>query len=116
MSTIKSSHKSALTIEKRQNPLRMLDDGKSERIVAEFINVGKETFNRIKSNRLAIQLHVDETGEIPENIRKRKHAVVPIYENIETVVIEFLKLARDRRMPVTGPTLRTLAEREASAN
>ena len=68
MSTIISSHKSALTIEQRQNALKMLDDGKSERAVAEFF------INRIKSNRVAIQLH--ETGEIPENIRKRKHAVV----------------------------------------
>ena len=74
MSTIISSHKSALTIEQRQNALKMLDDGKSERAVAEFFNVGKGTINRIKSNRVAIQLH--ETGEIPENIRKRKHAVV----------------------------------------
>ncbi|KAI6659704.1 hypothetical protein LOD99_14629 [Oopsacas minuta] len=38
MSTIKSSHKSALTIGQRHNALRMLDDGKSERIVAEFFN------------------------------------------------------------------------------
>ena len=47
----------------------------------------------------------------------RKHAVVvPMYEDIDTAVIEFLKLARDRGMPVTGPMLRTLAEREASAS
>ncbi|KAI6647767.1 Tigger transposable element-derived protein 6-like [Oopsacas minuta] len=39
-----------------------------------------------------------------------------MYEDIETAVIEFLKLARDRRMAVTGPMLSTLAEREASAN
>ena len=117
MYTIISSYKSALTIEQRQNALKMLDDGKTERAVAEFFNVGEGTINRIKSNRVTIQLHVDETGEIPENIRKRKHAVVvPMYEDIETAVIEFLKLARDRGMPVTGPMLRTLAEREASAN
>ena len=42
--------------------------------------------------------------------------VVPKYEDIDTAVIEFLKLARDRGMPVTGPMLRTLAEGEASAN
>ncbi|KAI6653093.1 Jerky protein homolog-like [Oopsacas minuta] len=117
MSTIKSSHKSALTIEQRHISLRMLDDGKSERIVAEFFNVGKGSINRIKFNRVAIQLHIDETSEIPENIRKRKHSVVvPMYEDIETAVIEFLKLARDRGMAVTGPMLRTLAEREANAN
>ena len=117
MSTIISSHKSALTIDQRQNAPKMLDDGKSERAVAEFFNVGKGTINRIKSNRVAIQLHVDKIGEIPENISKRKHAlVVPMYEDIETAVIEFLKLARDLGTPVTGPMLRTLAERECSAN
>ena len=74
----------------------MLDDGRSERVVAEFFNVGKGTISRIKSNRVAIQLHVDKTGETHENIKKRKHAVVvPIYEDIETTVIEFLKLARE---------------------
>ncbi|KAI6648773.1 Tigger transposable element-derived protein 6-like [Oopsacas minuta] len=74
----------------------MLDDGKSERIAAEFFNVGKGTINRIKSNCVAIQLYMDE--------------------DIETAVIEFLKLARDRGMAVTGPMLRTLAEKEANAN
>ena len=59
-------------MEQPQNGLKMLDDGKSGRAVAEFSNVGKGTINRIKSNRVAIQLHVDETDEIPENIRIRK--------------------------------------------
>ena len=44
----------------RQMTLAMLDDGKSECVVAEFFNVGKGTINRIKSSRDAIQLHVDD--------------------------------------------------------
>ena len=108
------SHKPTLNIEQRQKALEMLDNGKSERLVAEHFNVGKGTINRVKSNRGAIQSHIDDAGVIPENIMKRKHVeVVPKFENIEAAVVEFLKLARDRGMIVTGPMLRTLAEREA---
>ena len=88
---------------------------KSELVVAEFFNVGKGAINWIKSSRDAIQLHMDDTGKITDNIRKRRHAVVvPKFENIEAVVVEFLGLARDRGIPVTGPLLRTLAEKEAN--
>lgn len=85
-------------------------------MVAEFFYIGEGTINRIKSNRDVNQSHVDGTGEIPENIRKRKHAVVlPKFENIEAAVVEFMVLARVRGMPVTCPNIRTLAETEANA-
>ena len=105
---------SALTLEQPQNALKMLDDGKSGRAVAEFLNVGKGTINR--TNPIAWPFSCMWTRQV-KSLRTqdtKAAVVVPKYEDIDTAVIEFLKLARDRGMPVTGPMLRTLAEREAS--
>ena len=59
MSTIKSSYKSTLNIKQQPKAFNLLDDGRSERELAEFFNVGEGTISLINSNRVAIQLHVD---------------------------------------------------------
>lgn len=50
-------------------------------MVAEYFSVDKGTIKRIKSNRVAIQAHLDNVGVIPNIIMKCKHAeIVPRFE------------------------------------
>ena len=74
--------------------------------------VGKGSIGRIKANRDNL---VNAADSVPTNKLKKRKQVVPKlqYEDIEKVVVEFLKMARDRGLVVTGPILRTLALEEA---
>ena len=108
MSTQTHSH---LTVAQKLEILQDLDDGKSERQCADKFNVGKGTINRLKRSRSSIEALATDSGC---DLKKRKNCIIrPKYFEIEDVIVKFLNLARERGMAVTGPMLRSLAEREA---
>ena len=100
-----------LTCEQRKTVLDMLEQpGSSFRKVAEHFGVGKSSIERIKKNRNEVRQAAEQLGS------KRKRVKVEAkYEEIEEVVLEFLRLAREQGETVTGPMLRQLAEEEARA-
>lgn len=100
-----------LTVDQRSQILQLLDDGSSERACAKKFNVGKGTINRLKRSRETIETL---TKEGDTNLKKRKNSVMrPKFKEIEEIVVKFLSIVRERGLAVTGPMLRSLAEREA---
>ena len=57
---------------------------------------------------------VNAADSVPTNTLKRRNQVFPKlqYEDIVTIVVEFLRMARVRGLMVTGPMLRTLVWRK----
>ena len=112
MPPIKKAKKEQLTLAQRQEILAKHDAGASERTLANEFGVGKGSIGRIKANR---DNFVNAADFVPTNTLKKRKQVVPKlqYEDIEKVVVEFLRIARDRGLVVTGPMLRTLALEEA---
>ena len=88
------------------------DAGASERTLANEFGVAKGSIGRIKANRDNL---VNAADSVPTNtLKKLKHVVPKLqYEDIDKVVVEFLRMARDCGLVVTGPMLRTLALEEA---
>ena len=112
MPPVKKAKKEQLTLAQRQKILAKLDAGASERTLSNEFGVGKGSIGRIKANRDNL---VNAADSVPTNtLKKRKHVVPKLkYEDIEKVMVEFLRMARDRGLVVTGPMLRTLALEEA---
>ena len=112
MPPVKKAKKEQLTLAQRQEILAKLDAGAPERTLANEFGVGKGSIGRIKANRDNL---VNAADSVPTNTLKKRKKVVPKlqYEDIEKVVVEFLRMARDRGLVVTGPLLRTLALEEA---
>ena len=112
MPPVKKAKKEQLTLAQRQEILAKLDAGASERTLANEFGVGKGSIGRIKANRDNL---VNVARSVPTNTLKKRKQVVPKlqYEDIEKIVVEFLRMARDRGLVVTGPMLRTLALEEA---
>ena len=75
--------------------------------------MGKGIIGRIKANRDNL---VNAAESVPTNTLKKRKQVVPKlqYEDIGKVVVEFLRMVRDRGLVVTCPMLRTLALEEAN--
>ena len=82
--------------------------------MANRFSTGKGIINRIKRSRNNLDDLEDVEGNLLAYLKKRKNCVIkPGYELIENSVVRFLTAARERRMPVTGLMLKSLAERQA---
>ena len=100
-----------LTVDQKVKILKLLDEGSSERECTAKFKVGKGTINRLKRSRLNIEALAKESDS---DLKKRKNSVIrPKFKEIEDITVKFLSLAKERGMAVTGPMLRSLAEREA---
>ena len=108
------SANSRLTVEQKIEALKVLDGGSSERDVANRFSTGKGTINRVTRSQNNLEDLKDDEGNLSAYLKKRKNCVIkPQYEQIENSVVRFLTAARERGMPVTGPMLKSLAERQA---
>ena len=112
MPPVKKAKKEMLTLALRKAILAKLDAGSSERPLVNEFCVGKGSIGRIMANRDNL---VNAADSVPTNTLKKRKQVVPRlqYEGIEMVEVEFLRMARNRGLVVTGPMRRTLALEEA---
>ena len=80
------------------------------------MGTSKGTVGRVKRQQKDdIEKLRNEQGEIPDHLKKRKIVQInPQYEDIENAVLNFIELARERGMSVTGPMLMELGKREAT--
>ncbi|KAI6651286.1 Tigger transposable element-derived protein 6 [Oopsacas minuta] len=98
-----------LTCEQHKAVLDKLEQpGSSLRKVAEHFGVGKSSIERIKKNKNEVWQAAVKLGS-----KRKRMKVEAKYKEIEEVVLEFLRLAREQGEAVTGPMLDQLVEEEA---
>ncbi|KAI6649923.1 Tigger transposable element-derived protein 6-like [Oopsacas minuta] len=98
-----------LTYEQHKAVLDMLEQpGSSHRKVAEHFEVGKSSIERIKKNKNEVRQAALKLGS-----KRKRMKVEAKYKEIEEVVLEFLRLAREQGEALTGPMLDQLAEEKA---
>jgi len=88
-----------LSLQRRVDVLRRLDNGVSCRAIAKDIGVGKTQICRIRSEREAVMQEWETGGRSDlKYLKKRK----TVYDELNLLVWEWFVAARSKELPVSG--------------
>ena len=105
---------SLLTVRQKIASLKLLDGGVPERVWPTVSQQESCTINRIKQSRNNLDDLKGDKENVLAYLKKHNNCVIkPHYELIKNSVVRFFEAAMERGMLVSGPMLKSLAERQA---
>ena len=96
--------RSVVTLEKKLDVIRMLEDGKSQRSVSSVFNIPKSTIADIWKQRAKITAHVSSSS-CPASVKKRCIVREGQFEQLDKVCYTWLMQQRSKGAPISGPLL-----------